>query len=61
MCIRDSHWAGFTLSKHPWDEPIKKSIEYAEKEGMRYIAPMIGEIISNEELDKSFIEWWNEY
>ena len=31
------HWAG-TLSKHPCDEPIKKSIEYAEKEGMRYIA-----------------------
>tara|TARA_B100000614_G_scaffold62960_1_gene55856 strand:+ start:155 stop:1252 length:1098 start_codon:yes stop_codon:yes gene_type:complete len=55
------HWAGFTLSKHPWDEPIKKSIEYAEKEGMRYIAPMIGEVISNDEFNKNFVEWWNEY
>jgi len=55
------HWAGFTLSMHPWDEPIKKSIEYATKVGVKYIAPEIGQILSSNSLDREFLSWWERY
>ena len=36
------HWGAFTLAMHPWDEPVKKSIELAEKIGLNCITPRIG-------------------
>ena len=55
------HWGAFTLAMHPWDEPVKKSIELAEKIGLNCITPRIGEVISKASIDKQFYPWWDKY
>jgi len=55
------HWGGFTLSMHPWDEPVKESIKLANQIGLRYFTPEIGEVVSKEKLNKQFTPWWERY
>ena len=55
------HWGGFTLAKHPWDEPVEESIKLAKQIGLKYFTPRIGEIVSKEKLNKQFNSWWEEY
>lgn len=51
------HWAKFSLSYHPWDEPIRRVITQAQHTGMRVATPMIGErMILQEELPRH--PWW---
>ena len=52
------HWAKFSISLHPWDEPIKRvSVKAAELKATM-ATPMIGEVITIGETypDK---HWWN--
>jgi L-ascorbate metabolism protein UlaG (beta-lactamase superfamily) len=37
------HWAKFTLSLHPWDEPIRRVTAAAAKAGLPLTTPRIGE------------------
>jgi len=52
------HWGKFTLSKHPWNEPVKRVLEKAKTMNLKTITPKIGEpapLISY----KSSEQWWN--
>ena len=55
------HWGGFTLAMHPWDEPVEESIRSADKIGLKYFTPEIGEIISEESINRKFDKWWKKY
>ena len=37
------HWGKFTLSLHPWDEPIRRVVAAAAKAGLPLTTPRIGE------------------
>jgi L-ascorbate metabolism protein UlaG (beta-lactamase superfamily) len=37
------HWGKFTLSLHPWDEPIRRVVAAATASGVTIATPMIGE------------------
>ena len=37
------HWAKFTLSLHPWDEPVKRVLKKASEVALTITTPMIGE------------------
>jgi len=39
------HWGKFTLSLHPWNEPIHRLTAAAEKAGMPLTTPRIGEAV----------------
>lgn len=39
------HWAGFTLARHSWTEPIERAIKAAEQQDVDLIAPQIGETV----------------
>jgi L-ascorbate metabolism protein UlaG (beta-lactamase superfamily) len=51
------HWGKFSISLHPWDEPIKRVTEKAQELNVRVTTPMIGEpvILNDSYPDK---EWW---
>ena len=55
------HWGGFTLAMHPWDEPVEESIKFADKVGLSYLTPEIGEIVSKNKLNRRFTPWWERY
>lgn len=40
------HWGKFTLSLHPWNEPIRRVTAAARKAGLPITTPRIGEIVS---------------
>jgi L-ascorbate metabolism protein UlaG (beta-lactamase superfamily) len=50
------HWAKFSLSKHDWDEPIKRVTKEAEKENVDLLTPMIGEAMNMDNFVSS--RWW---
>lgn len=39
------HWAGFTLARHSWTEPIERAILAAEQNDVNLFAPQIGETV----------------
>lgn len=52
------HHSKFALGNHPWDEPLKKITEAAERDSVPLLAPMIGEVVSyNGEL-LPIKKWW---
>lgn len=51
------HWAKFELSKHDWDEPIKRISAEALKKNQALITPCIGELIALENPVTS--DWWS--
>ena len=55
------HWGVFTLAMHSWDEPARESIKSAERIGLRYYIPEIGEILSKERFNSPFTSWWEIY
>jgi len=55
------HWGGFTLARHPWDEPVKEAIKKADEMGLKYFTPEIGEVVSKEKINREFNLWWEEY
>ena len=40
------HWGKFTLSLHPWDEPIRRVTAAAAQAGLPVTTPRIGEIVT---------------
>ena len=55
------HWGAFTLSVHPWDEPVKESKRIADERELNCLTPEIGEILSRKKLNKEFPSWWDQY
>jgi L-ascorbate metabolism protein UlaG (beta-lactamase superfamily) len=54
------HWAAFNLSyQHSWYEPVEDFINYANKRGVKYITPAIGEIFTISALDTE--DWWTNH
>jgi len=51
------HWATFDLGLHSWYEPIERMLTAAQKEGVRTITPLIGELVS---IDRppDVNSWW---
>jgi len=51
------HWAKFALARHAWDEPIQRFVKAADKAGISYTTPLIGEpVVLHENYPKS--KWW---
>jgi L-ascorbate metabolism protein UlaG (beta-lactamase superfamily) len=51
------HWGKFALALHHWDEPINRFTAAAEKAGIQYTTPMIGEpVVINNSYPKQ--RWW---
>jgi L-ascorbate metabolism protein UlaG (beta-lactamase superfamily) len=52
------HWGKFTLSLHPWDEPIKRVLKKARELNVKVTTPLIGEPVT---VGVSYPqkEWWN--
>lgn len=51
------HWRKFSLSFHPWDEPIKRLVKAAKDTGVKYACPRIGEPVVLGET-RPVEEWW---
>ena len=39
------HWAKFSLSLHPWNEPVRRVVKAAAAAGMNITTPKIGEVV----------------
>ena len=51
------HWGKFSLSLHPWDEPIKRLLEANKDSQVEITTPIIGEVVvMNKELPNK--KWW---
>lgn len=51
------HWGMFTLSLHPWNEPIERTYELAQNEKIKIITPRLGEMVHSS-VDQQFFAWW---
>ncbi|MCY2688678.1 MBL fold metallo-hydrolase [Salinimicrobium sp. TH3] len=51
------HWGKFVLSYHPWNEPIQRFVTAAEKAGIDYLSPRIGEPV-NFTAEYEQQPWW---
>jgi L-ascorbate metabolism protein UlaG (beta-lactamase superfamily) len=51
------HWGKFTLSLHPWMEPIERALKHARSLNMIVTTPMIGEPLSLSRLLPQ-ASWW---
>ncbi len=53
------HWGKFSLSLHPWNEPIERLLKKAEELNINITTPMIGEpLIIGEKYPTK--KWWRE-
>lgn len=52
------HNSKFTLSKHPWYEPLQKISELSINKSYRLATPMIGEIVRLDDNMQRFTQWW---
>lgn len=52
------HSSKFSLSTHPWDEPLKKLIENNKEINLPIITPMIGEKVKLKDADQKYSNWW---
>ena len=54
------HWGKFSLSLHPWNEPIRKATHEASRLGMPITTPKIGEPVKlGDNLPRT--TWWEEF
>jgi L-ascorbate metabolism protein UlaG (beta-lactamase superfamily) len=51
------HWSKFSLSMHPWDEPITRVYNEAKRKGVNLVHPLIGEALELDQIVKS-TAWW---
>ncbi|TDG35852.1 MBL fold metallo-hydrolase [Pedobacter changchengzhani] len=51
------HWCKFTLSMHPWNEPIQRAVEEAKLLNVKITTPMLGETVIIDECYPSK-RWW---
>lgn len=52
------HHSKFTLSKHPWDEPLEEMTRLAKGKNYRLATPLIGEVVQLEDSSQIFTQWW---
>jgi L-ascorbate metabolism protein UlaG (beta-lactamase superfamily) len=52
------HWGKFSLSNHPWDEPVKRVHKAATENNMALLTPMIGEQVNINDDAQVFSSWW---
>ncbi|MDR0389687.1 MAG: MBL fold metallo-hydrolase [Spirochaetaceae bacterium] len=52
------HNSKFTLSTHPWEEPLVNISQADEEESLNLVTPMIGEPVYLDERDQTFSKWW---
>lgn len=54
------HWGKFTLSLHPWKEPVQRVDKAAETEGIEVAIPVVGtQMVIYSELPEGL--WWKAY
>lgn len=54
------HNSKFTISNHPWYEPLEKLVPYIGKEPYQIMTPLIGEKIDLDNNNQQFKLWWRE-
>ena len=55
------HWAAFSLSTHPWQEPAEQIQSNAESDTLKVIIPQIGEIVRLDSIaDRVNDPWWTQ-
>ncbi len=52
------HNSKFKLGNHPWNEPMIRIIDEADKQGMPYATPKIGEKLNLNDSVQVFTKWW---
>ncbi len=52
------HNSKFTISNHPWNEPMERVSSVAEKEEIRLLTPKIGEKVFLKKSGQTFEKWW---
>ncbi|HEY8970633.1 MAG TPA: MBL fold metallo-hydrolase, partial [Puia sp.] len=51
------HWGKFSLSLHPWDEPVRRVVRASVAAGIAFATPMIGEpVVIGGQLPQT--AWW---
>jgi L-ascorbate metabolism protein UlaG (beta-lactamase superfamily) len=51
------HWATFNLALHEWDEPIRRTLDAAEKHNVDIVTPKVGETITSG-TPHTNTQWW---
>ncbi len=54
------HSSKFTLSTHPWDDPLTKLTELNKNYNFSLVTPIIGEIVNLDDINQKFEQWWSE-
>ena len=52
------HSGKFSLSAHPWDEPLKRLTDLNGESDISLLTPIIGEVVDLEAEDQIFERWW---
>lgn len=52
------HSCKFTLSTHPWDEPLIRITELNKAYGFPLVTPLIGEMVNLDDPTQQFEQWW---
>ncbi|WP_435355107.1 MBL fold metallo-hydrolase [Emticicia sp. SJ17W-69] len=52
------HSSKFALGNHPWDEPLNRVSNAAEKENFPIITPIIGQKVNLGDSTQTFGKWW---
>jgi len=52
------HWGAFTLALHEWTDPVKRSLSHAQKLGVPFAAPQMGELLIAGAEPYSQQAWW---
>jgi L-ascorbate metabolism protein UlaG (beta-lactamase superfamily) len=52
------HSSKFSISIHPWDEPLSRITELNEQARIPLVTPLIGEIVHLKDEKQSFEKWW---
>ncbi len=52
------HFSKFTLSIHPWDEPLTKLTELNKAYNFALVTPIIGEVVDLKDTNQKFEQWW---
>jgi L-ascorbate metabolism protein UlaG (beta-lactamase superfamily) len=59
--IMPVHWGSFTLSDHPWKEPVEQFIAESEKENAIWFVPQIGAPFALKDTENLQERWWEKY
>lgn len=52
------HWAGFTLSLHPWKEPVERFTKAAQEAELNFCCPPLGQMVILGEETAVASDWW---